>query len=49
MIAKLLIDRGIKLCNIEEEKHVKTVNKTVMDYVIECIEDKNRRPYNCTD
>jgi len=39
-IGQRLIDRGIKLCNVEESKYVKTTNKTIMDYAIEYAKEK---------
>ena len=35
-----MIDRGIKLRNVEESKYVKTINKTIMDYAIEYAKEK---------
>jgi len=39
-IGQRLIDRGIKLRNVEESKYVKTTNKTIMDYAIEYAKEK---------
>ena len=39
-IGQRLIDRRIKLCNVEESKYVKTTNKTIMDYAIEYAKEK---------
>ena len=39
-VAQRLLDRGIKIKNLKDERYAKTVNKTIIDYAVEHVKEK---------
>ena len=41
-IAQQLLDTGIQIKNVQDERHMKTANKTTLNYAVECIKEKEK-------